>query len=95
MKVLKTLIRENPVRARAALVALVSLIVPAGIDSDAITSVIVAVVALWFGHSAGKQVVTHEVNGASTDEALSLVEAARVECCGCPHVLPEPNEPHV
>jgi hypothetical protein len=89
------LIKANPVRARAALVALIAIlgrVFPAvsGIDADAVITALTAVAALWAGHSAASRVTLTEHAEAETAKA---VEAARSACCECPHTLPEPNEP--
>ncbi|WP_328953682.1 hypothetical protein [Kitasatospora purpeofusca] len=91
MEDLKTWITDNPVKTRAAVVALLTLlgtVVPklAGVETnEAVIGLVLAGAAMAGGHSAGKRVVTH-----ATDEART--EAARAEalakCCACPHEAP-------
>ncbi|MGV9263165.1 hypothetical protein ACWDRR_00710 [Kitasatospora sp. NPDC003701] len=80
---MKELIRQNPVRVRAAVVALVGLlasVVPAlaGVDVELIAGPLVAAVALWAGQSAGKRVVLTEA------AEMRQMEAAQ-SCCDCVH----------
>ncbi|WP_441248931.1 hypothetical protein [Kitasatospora sp. McL0602] len=93
---MKRWIKDNPVRARSgvvALLALLGLLVPslAGLQTnETVIGLVLVAASLLGGHSAGKRVVTREADEASTAAALA---SGRRECCACPHALPEPNEP--
>lgn len=84
---MKDWLNANPVKARAAVVALLTVlgtVVPklAGIETnEAIIGLLLAAAAMAGGHSAGKRVVTHETDAARTEEART---AALAEGCTCP-----------
>ncbi|NEB35883.1 hypothetical protein [Streptomyces sp. SID14515] len=87
MDQIKELIAANPVRARAAVVALVSAlagVVPAlaGLDVEGVAGVVVGLVALLCGADAAKRVTLNETSD------MDVMAAAR-DCCACPHQMPE------
>ncbi|MCX4751433.1 hypothetical protein OG455_39045 [Kitasatospora sp. NBC_01287] len=88
---MKDWLNANPVKARAAVVALLTVlgtVVPklAGIETnEEIIGLLLAAAAMAGGHSAGKQVVTHATDAARTDAARTT---ALAECCACPHEDP-------
>ncbi|KOV10142.1 hypothetical protein ADK60_38470 [Streptomyces sp. XY431] len=91
MEDLKTWITDNPVKTRAAVVALLTVlgtVVPnlAGIETnEALVGLLLTVATMAAGHSAGKHVVTHATDAARTEAARA---EALAECCACPHPVP-------
>ncbi|MFI2609651.1 hypothetical protein [Kitasatospora sp. NPDC018619] len=83
-------------KARSALVAALTAlgtVVPklAGIETnEAVIGLLLMAATMAAGHSAGKRVVTHATDAASTEAARA---AALAECCACPHADPHTAAP--
>ncbi|MER7705476.1 hypothetical protein ABTX81_21610 [Kitasatospora sp. NPDC097605] len=91
MEDLKTWLTANPVKTRAAVVALLTVlgtVVPklAGIETnEAVVGLLLTAATMAAGHSAGRRVVTHATDEARTEAARA---EALAECCACPHQAP-------
>ncbi|MFD8318909.1 hypothetical protein [Kitasatospora purpeofusca] len=96
---MKDFIRNNPVRVRAAVVAVVALlasVIPAlaDVNAEAVAGPIVAVVALWAGQSAGRRVVLSEDHQAAelrAQRATAERDAAHDEAMALLAAAPPPE----